>query len=194
MGSNDEKPLSQQIKYPPNMEGLKYWHWDDDFQAKLEALEAQINRISQLGYVENSDIFEKDVSLEPTDYMIIGKAEMENLHKDLVVAKDNWDSWEHYCKLQMERADKLDGVIEELDKRADVTESALREAQMKSTAYELQLIDALELANKWITTHPDPESDGLSDAPVSVLTTIQHGRELKKLIKLSRAVSCTKRM
>lgn len=39
-----------------------------------------------------------------------------------------------------------------------------------------------ELADKWISTQPDPESDGLSDAPLSTLLTIQHGRELKKII------------
>lgn len=48
----------------------------------------------------------------------------------------------------------------------------------------LTLKHCLELANNWITVQPDPESDGLSDAPIETLTTINHGRRLKKLIML----------
>ena len=49
--------------------------------------------------------------------------------------------------------------------------------------YSDRYFAAKKLGEKWAKTQPDPESDGLSDPPISVRITKKHGQELLEAIK-----------
>ncbi len=106
MTALEEKPLIERFREAYDFGFIKHEHKSvyDALEAlapEIEALASQVNRLSQLGCVGNSGTFEKDISLEPTDYIIISKAEAKILRKE---GEKRWVTQEEYASVKTQLA------------------------------------------------------------------------------------------
>lgn len=144
---SEPRKLSEKVKYPPNMEGIDYWRWCDDWQKELESLEAQLalyaksgcdlvvcNLPQKCGTVQELEAQVTQLQEEKTSQgILIGDLQNQNFKlsqeiKEADEALDNSVDREAYEKLQHD-SDKWQDQCTYLNHEKEVAESRLRAAQ-----------------------------------------------------------------